>query len=157
MFAKPQAQHHWLDPLVGNWSFEHDCKMPDGSTNKTSGKMVGRSLGGLWLICESSGGNDASDRWTSIMTVGFDPAKDHYVGTFVGSMMSNIWHYEGRVDASGKRLPLKSEGPKFDGSGMCPYRDTIEMVDENTWLLISELQTDDGNWIKFMTGTHTRV
>ena len=78
MFAKPQSEHAWLQPLVGGWSFEHDCTMPDGSTNKTSGKMQCRSLGGLWLICESSGGSDESNRWSSIMTVGFDPAKGHF-------------------------------------------------------------------------------
>lgn len=157
MFAKPEAQHHWLDPLVGNWSFEHDCTMPDGSTNKTPGKMVCRSLGGLWVVCESTGSSDEGGEWSSIMTVGYDPARGRYVGTFIGSMMTNIWHYEGLVDESGKRLPLDCEGPKFDGSGTCQYRDTIEIVDNDTWLLTSELQTDDGTWVKFMTGTHTRA
>lgn len=156
MFAKPEAQHHWLDQFVGKWSFEHNCTMPDGSTNTTPGKMVCRSLGGLWLICESSGGSDDGGQWSSVMTVGFDPAKGQYVGTFVGSMMTHLWQYEGVVDASGKRLPLNCEGPRFDGNGMCPYRDTIEIVDKNTWLLLSEMQTDDGSWVKFMTGTHTR-
>ena len=53
MFAKPQSEHQWLDQLVGEWTFEHECQMPDGSTSNAPGKMTCRSLGGLWLICES--------------------------------------------------------------------------------------------------------
>lgn len=155
MFAKPQQQHQWLNQLVGQWKFEHDCSMPDGSKSTAEGQMTCRSLGGMWLICESSG--DSPDgAWSSIMTLGFDFAQDQYVGTFVGSMMANIWSYHGILDASGKRLPLNTEGPKFDGSGTCRYRDSIEIVDAETWLLISEQESDDGQWIQFMTAKHTR-
>ncbi|MCM2372725.1 DUF1579 domain-containing protein [Aporhodopirellula aestuarii] len=157
MFAKPQAEHQWLEQLVGEWSFEHDCQTPDGESMKSSGKMTCRMLGGLWVICESSGGSSADDKWSSIMTLGYDAAKKLYVGTFVGSMMDNIWPYQGVLDESGKRLPLDSEGPKFDGSGTGKFRDTIEIVDENNWRMISELQNDDGEWTKFMHGHHTRV
>lgn len=156
MFAKPQAEHQWLDQLVGNWDFEHHCRMPDGSDSITNGKVICRSLGGMWLIGESSGESAEGGSWTSIITLGFDPTQDQYVGTFVGSMMSHLWPYHGRVDSSGKRLPLASQGPKFDGTGVGQYRDTIEIVDANSWLLISELMDDNGHWVKFMEGRHVR-
>ena len=155
MFAKPQQEHQWLDQLIGSWKFEHECQMPDGSKSTAEGRMTCRSLGSLWLICESSG--DSPDGgWGSIMTLGFDPAQEQFVGTFIGSMMTNIWHYQGVLDANGKRLPLNSEGPKFDGSGIGKYRDTIEIIDADTWLFNSELQADDGTWQQFMTGKQTR-
>ncbi|MFN8709878.1 MAG: DUF1579 domain-containing protein [Planctomyces sp.] len=155
MFAKPQPEHQWLDQLVGEWNFEHDCKMPDGSRSTAQGVMTCRSLGGLWLICESTG--DSPDgAWSSIMTLGFDPAQNQYVGTFVASMMANIWPYRGVPDATGKILPLDSEGPRFDGKGIGKYRDTIEIIDANTWLFESELETVDGNWLQFMIATNTR-
>ena len=156
MFAKPQTEHQWLDQLVGNWKFAHECQMPDGKISKANGSMACRSLGGLWLICESSGDSSDGESWSSIMTLGFDPAQNQYVGTFIGSMMANIWPYHGVVDSSGKRLPLNSEGPKFDGSGHCKYRDTIEIIDKDNWLFTSELQDDDGKGVQFMTGQHTR-
>jgi hypothetical protein len=156
MFTEPQQEHRWLDQLVGSWKFEHDCQMPDGSKMTTHGTMTCRSLGGLWLICESSGSSPEGGTWSSIMTLGFDPAQNQYIGTFIGSMMAHLWPYRGVVDASGKRLPLQSEGPKFDGSGMGTYRDTIEIVDADTWLLISEFQSDDGKWQPFMSGKHMR-
>lgn len=156
MFAIPQQEHKWLDQLVGQWKFEHDCLMPDGSKSSTHGAMTCRSLGGMWLICESSGESPDGGAWSSIMTLGFDPAQSQYVGTFVGSMMANIWPYRGVLDATGKRLPLESEGPKFDGTGIGKYCDTIEIIDADTWLFISEFQSDDGSWVQFLSGKHTR-
>lgn len=157
MFAKPQAEHEWLNQLTGDWEFEHDCKMPDGTATKTGGHMNCRSLGGMWLICESSGSSGEGGTWSSIMTLGFDPVKGHYVGTFVGSMMANIWPYQGVVDGSGKRLPLLSEGPKMNGDGIGRYRDTIEIVDKNTWMFFSEFEDENSQWIQFMAGKHNRV
>lgn len=157
MFAKPQDEHHWLDQLIGEWVFEHECQMPDGPISRTPGRMLCRSLGGLWLIGESRCESAAGQAWSSIMTLGFDPERKHYVGTFIGSMMASIWHYQGVVDASGNRLPLDSEGPTFDGSGRCKYRDTIEIVDQDNWLFTSALQDDQGRWMQFMTGKHARA
>jgi hypothetical protein len=157
MFAKPQSQHQWLDQLIGEWNFEHHCRMPDGTESKSPGKMTCRSLGGMWLIAESSGDSEDTGSWSSIMTVGFDTSKNQYVGTFIGSMMSYLWPYHGVLDESGKRLALYSEGPKFDGTGIGKFRDTIEIIDANTWLFTGEKQEDDGSWTQFMTGQHVRV
>ncbi len=156
MFATPQAEHHWLNQLVGDWNFEHRCVMPDGAESVTPGKMHCRTLGGMWLICESSGQSDDGGTWGSVMTLGFDTAKNQYVGTFIGSMMTNIWHYLGVLDESAKKLPLNSEGPKFDGSGIGQYRDTIEIIDADTWRFTSEILQDDGRWVQFMDGKHVR-
>lgn len=156
MFSQPQMEHQWLDRLVGTWSFEHECTMPDGATNRAEGTIKCRSLGGLWLICESSGGSP-DEGCSSIMTLGFDPAKNQYVGTFIGSMMAHLWPYHGVLDATGQKLPLESSGPKFVGEGTCKYRDTIEIVDRETWLFTSDVQSDDGGWVPFMFGKNVRV
>lgn len=156
MFAKPQAEHLWLQQLVGQWTFEHQCEMPDGSRSTSPGKMTCRSLGDLWLIAESSGQSEPGSDWSAIMTLGFDPAKGHFVGTFVGSMMTNLWQYAGTLDAGGKILPLETEGPKMDGSGLGKFRDTIEIIDQDTWMMYSDLLTDDGSWFRFMQSKHVR-
>ncbi len=157
MFAKPQSEHQWLDQLVGEWRIAHECQMSDGSKSVAKGHMTCRSLGGLWLICESSGETVESGPWTNLMTVGFDPAQNQYVGTFIGSMMARIWPYHGVLDTTGRRLPLETEGPRFEGSGNCRYRDTIELIDPDHWMFSSEYQADSGEWVHFMTGEHVRV
>jgi len=105
------------------------------------------------LICESIGQSGEAG-WSTIMTLGFDPTKNHYGGTFIGSMMTNIWPYHGVLVETGKRLPLESEGSKFVGEGICKYRDTIEIIDQENWLFTSEYQSDEGLWVPFLSGNH---
>jgi hypothetical protein len=95
--------------------------------------------------------------WTSIMTLGFDPKKQRYVGTFIGSMMTNLWVYEGQLDASRTQLILDVEGPNFDGSGTARYQDIVEIVSKDHWILRSQILGDDGQWTQFLVGHHHRV
>lgn len=155
MFVTKQAEHAWLEQFVGSWTFVNECEMGDGKTNQTHGTATCRSLGGAWLLYECHWEGSEGAGATTITTLGYDPAQGKYVGTFVGSMMAYIWNYVGTVE-HGKRLPLYSYGPKFDGTGFCNYRDTFEAVDQDTWLFTGELQGDDGQWVQFMTQKHTR-
>jgi len=41
-----------------------------------------------------------------MMTLGYDPQKKRYLGTWIGSMMSHLWVYEVELDASGSVLTL---------------------------------------------------
>ena len=91
------------------------------------------------------------------MTLGFDPQKDRYLGTFVGSMMTHLWIYDGQLDGSGRRLVPDVEGPKFDGSGMAKYQDIVEIVGRDHWILKSQMLGDDGQWHQFMEGHHHRM
>ena len=45
------------------------------------------------------------------MTLGYDPVQKRFVGTFIGSMMTHMWIYNGTLDAAGKVLTLDTEGP----------------------------------------------
>ncbi len=155
MFGKPQEQHRGLDQFVGSWRIEQTCHTPDGKTNQVQSEMTCRMLGGLWLILDQSGTSDEGD-WTCMTTLGYDPKKNQYIGTFVGSMMTHMWEYQGQVDASGKRLPLSTVGPTFDGAGTANYRDTIEVVSADVWRFTSDMEQKDGEWSQIMAATHTR-
>ena len=52
-----------------------------------------------------------------IMTLGYDPQKKRFVGTWIGSMMTYLWVYDGELDASGKVLTLNAEGPNMQVAG----------------------------------------
>jgi hypothetical protein len=93
----------------------------------------------------------------SIMTLGYDPARKRFVGTFVGSMMTHLWLYDGALDAAGKVLTLDSEGPNFTQDGLAKYQDIIELVSDDVRTLKSQIQGDDGNWLHFMSVTYRRV
>ena len=155
MFGKPLEQHRWLEQLVGTWGVEQSCQMPSGDSSQSQSVMSCRMIGGLWLVTENKGRSDEGD-WTCILSLGYDPRQDAYIGTFIGSMMNHLWQYKGQLDLSGRRLPLVSRGPTFDNQGMANYRDTIEIVSADQWRFDSEMQHEDGQWQQIMTATNTR-
>jgi hypothetical protein len=124
---------------------------------KSSGKCTTRSLGGLWTLNEGTGEMPGGGEATSIITLGYDPAKGKFVGSFVASMMTHMWLYEGSLDASGKVLTLDAEGPSMTGDGMAKYQDIVTVENDNHWILSSQMQGPDGSWIKFMSAHYRRV
>jgi hypothetical protein len=158
MQEQPTSEHQWLHKLVGDWTFESNCSMgPDQPPMITAGTETVRSLGGLWTIGEGTMGQEEL-AGRSIMTLGYQPQTKKFVGTFVASMMSHLWPYEGTLDASRKVLTLDSEGPSFSGDGsMAKYKDAIEFVDDNHRILTSQFQLPSGEWQFFMTAHYYRV
>lgn len=157
MFASPQQEHAWFDRLLGEWTAKSECQMPDGSTHKGEGRLTCRSLGGLWLIADGAGEDPTSGPWSTQMTLGYDPAIERYVGTFIGSMMTHLFVYSGLVDSTGAKLTLDTEGPGFDGSSTAIYQDVIEVLSDDHWLLKSQTRSEDGQWTRFMEGHHRRI
>lgn len=97
------------------------------------------------------------DTATMILTLGYNPATKRYVGTWVGSMMTHMWIYDGEMDASGKVLTLNADGPSFtDPNKTAKYQDIIEIKDDNNRVLRSQVQGDDGKWFHFMTANYRR-
>lgn len=156
---EPTLEHKWLLQLLGDWEFDSECMMgPDQPPMKTTGKLTTRSLGDLWTLGEMENATPDGQGMRSLMTLGFDPAKQRFVGTFVASCMTHLWPYEGQLDAAQRVLTLDSEGPSFAGDGtMAKYHDIIEVIDQDHYLLISEHQNPDGSWTRFMNAKYTRV
>lgn len=153
MQAEPQAEHAWLHKLVGVWTCEGEADMsPDQPKVKTTGVSTVTSLGGLWTMDEGVGGVPGGDEHRSIMTLGFDPLKQKFVGTFVASMMTYLWIYEGSLDDQQKVLTLDCVGPDFSGGAeLAHYKDVIEFHSDDHRTLSSHLQGPDGTWNHFMT------
>ena len=159
MKAEPQKEHHWLQQLVGEWNYEHEAAMaPDKPKEKFTGTESVRSLGGLWTIGEGTGPMPDGGTANTLMTLGYDPQKKRFVGTFVGSMMTQMWVYEGSLDAAGKILTLDTEGPNFapGATGMTKYKDIIEFVGDDYRTLTSRMLGPDGEWHEFMTAHYRR-
>ena len=158
MQAEPQQQHKWLEKLLGNWEFESDCGSPDKPDAKMKGTETFRTLNGLWYIGEGRMEMPGGAPGTSIITLGYDPMKQRYVGTWIGSMMSNLWVYDGRLDETGNVLTLSAEGPHFGEEGkLAQYRDVIEFKSNDHRILSSHMLGEDGQWSKFMTAHYKRV
>lgn len=155
--AKPQKEHEFLQRLVGEWVMTagHDGYDPEDPAQRFTETV--RSIGGLWVIGEGSGGMPDGGRMTAVITVGFDPARGNFVGTWVGSMMTNLWVYKGWLDADGKTLTLEAEGPAFDGSGrMETYHDVMVLHDDDHRSFSGSVKQPDGSFKTFMTSEFRR-
>lgn len=156
MHAKPQDEHKWLEQLVGEWEVQMEASAgPDQPPTVHPGTDSVRSLS-VWVVCEGTMPMPDGEGRT-VMTLGYDPAKGKFVGTFIGSMMTNLWVYEGTLDASGKVLTLDADGPSFaDPTKTAKYKDAIEIVSPDHRILTSRFQGDDGTWHHFMTAHYRR-
>lgn len=155
---EPKEEHKWLAKLVGSWTCEADCGMgPDGSPIKTKGKETVRTLDGIWMVAEGVMESPSGEPGLTMMTLGFDPQKGKFIGSWVGSMMTNMWVYEGELDTGKKILTLNTTGPDFVTPGKeCKYQDIIEIVSDDHRILKSRALGPDGNWNEFMTVHYNR-
>jgi hypothetical protein len=159
MKAEPQKEHLWLQKLVGEWTFEGEGKMnPDKPPEKFKGTESVRSLGGLWILAEGQGDMPGCGAATTMMTLGYDPQKKQFVGTFMGSMMTHLWVYDGTMDADGRVLTLNTEGPNMVEEGkMTKFKDVIELKSDDHRVLTSHMLGDDGKWHGIMTANYRRT
>lgn len=158
MMAEPQAEHKWLEKLVGEWTCEGEGVMEPGKPPvKFESTETVRSIGGLWIVAEVHGEMPGCGPSTTIMTLGYDTHKERFAGTFVASMMTHMWIYDGSLNATAKVLTLDTEGPSMTAQGrMAKYRDVIEIKSDNHRVLTSHVLDEDGNWRQFMTAHYHR-
>ena len=158
MMAEPQKEHEWLQKLVGEWTYESEATMEPGKPPmRFSGTENVRSLGGLWILAEGQGEMPGGGTATMMMTLGYDPQKKRFVGTWVGSMMTYLWVYDGELDAAESVLTLNAEGPSMATEGKIEkYKDVIEFKSDKHRVLTSHMLGDDGEWHGFMTANYRR-
>lgn len=157
MQATLQKQHQWLDKLIGEWNYESECQMePDQPPSKFKGTEIVKSLGGLWIIAEGQGETPNGEMGTTIVTLGYDPQNDRYIGTFVCSMMSHLWLYNGSLNETETVLTPDTEGPSCTETALAKYQDIITFVSNDHRILTSQILGEDGNWHQFMTGHYWR-
>lgn len=159
MKTEPQAEHQWLQKLLGNWTYENEASMGPGQPLiKSTGTETFRTLGGLWFLGEGKGEMPDGNPAIMLMSLGYDPKKKRFVGSWIGSMMTHLWIYDGELDASRKVLTLNSEGPSFTSEGkMAKYQDIIEFKSDDHRTLTSRVLGDDGQWNAFMTAHYRRT
>jgi hypothetical protein len=153
--AEPQEEHRWLQRLAGDWTYEGTAIMgPDAPPETTRGEVTARPFGKLWIMIEEQADPAKRGARTNIITLGYDPKKPRFVGTFVDSGSTHLWIYDGHL--AGNTLTLESEGPAMTGTGTAMYHDVVELVDDNHWILHSLVPAEDGQWQEFMTSHYRR-
>jgi hypothetical protein len=153
MKADPTREHKWLQKFVGDWTYETEAAMEPGKPPvKMTGSESIRPLGEIWVQgAGTSQMPDGSPAETQI-TLGYDPLKKRFVGTWLGTMMAHLWVYDGELSADERTLSLNSEGPSMTEEGKrANYRDVFEFKNDNLRTLTAYVQGADGEWSQFMT------
>jgi hypothetical protein len=158
MKVEPQREHRWLQKLIGEWTYESEMPAEPGQpSQKMTGNERIRAIGEIWVQGEGTGQMADGTPATSQITLGYDPAKKRFVGTWLGSMMHHLWIYDGELSADERKLILTSDGPSMTEEGkMAKYRDVIELKNENLRSQTAFVQGDDGQWKEFMTMDYHR-
>lgn len=157
MDATPQVQHQWLDKFIGKWTSASEYQSePNGEPSKSTGTEIVRSIGGLWIVAEGESDMPDGGAGQTMMTLGFDSQLDRFVGTFIGSMMTHMWIYNGSLDATQKVLTLDTEGQNFTQTAIAKYQDIIEFVSDDYRVMKSQILMEDGTWNHFMTAHYRR-
>lgn len=157
--AEPTSKHQWLQKLVGDWTYEaHAAMAPDAPAETFSGRESVRSIGDLWIVATGEGEMPGGQAATTVLTLGYDPRTQRYVGTWVGSMMTHLWIYEGEMSPDDRILTLRSEGPDMVTKGeMAAYKDVVELRGDDQRILTSYRLEDDGRWTEVMYADYRRV
>lgn len=158
MHTEPQQEHRWLQRIIGDWDMEAECVMAPGEPpTKTKSFEQVKPIGDLWVLGEGEGEMPGGGKAVSRITLGYDPQKKKFVGTFVASMMPNLWLYEGTLDTSGQVLTLDSEGPSMaDDGSLAKYQDIFTIKSDDHRVMTSRVLGPDGRWTEFMTANYRR-
>ncbi|MCA8977024.1 MAG: peptide-methionine (S)-S-oxide reductase MsrA [Planctomycetes bacterium] len=155
---EPRAEHRWLQQLVGDWTMTSQAPAgQDGASASMPFTESVRSIGGLWIQGEHRS-DFGGTPFTGLMTLGYDPRQQAFVGTWIDTTSSHLWIYRGSLDAERNILTLHAEGPRMDDpTRLAQFRDVLELVTPDHRTLTSSIQGEDGSWTEFMQADYRRA
>lgn len=129
--AKLTAPHKMLASLVGSWTTKTTAWMgPDQPAMESTGTCEQTMLlGGRYLRQEYSG-EMMGDTFTGINLIGYDNHTKKYVSTWIDSMSTGIYYFEGTASEDGRVITQESS---LDDPvrGPIMWRSVTTIIDEN--------------------------
>jgi hypothetical protein len=154
--ATPGAPHKRLAKLEGSWTTQTRAWMEPGqppteSTGSCEQKML---LNGCYLQQEYRG-DMMGQPFTGINLIAFDNHTKKYVSTWIDSMSSGIYVFEGAADANRKTITQEC---RYDDpvKGPSVWRSTTRFVNDNKVEYEMYLKPKRGREEKMMEMTLTR-
>jgi hypothetical protein len=151
----PQPEHGLLKRFAGAWTFEKKSTPRDGSPSQNlgSGEMRGELLGAFFVVCRWSGNIYETD-FSAVQTLGYDVDKEEYSGSWVDSIMSYRWQFNGSLESEGNELVIVASGPG-PGGGTTTFRERYQFNSANSITVVAEILQDE-QWVTFMSTQLTR-
>jgi len=144
---KPQAEHEWLQQFVGEWESKTESHLdPDREPEISTAVERIRPLGRFWIVNEIDAVMFGAP-FHGIQTLGYDPKKKTFVGTWVDSVSSFVWTYQGKLNRERTALTFYSEGPcPNTPDRLTKIKDVLEIIDKNHKLYASYILDNHGDW-----------
>ncbi len=128
----PGEAHKLLSRMAGTWntltrSWTEPGKPPVESSGVCEQRMI---LGGRYLQQECSG-DMMGTPFTGIGVTGYDNHTRKFVSTWIDSMSTAVWYFDGPAEADGKSFTQKA---RYDDPvrGPMEWRSVCRLVDDNT-------------------------
>ena len=153
--ATPGASHTLLSKMEGEWHVRSTCWMEPGSPVESSGTSVQKMiLDGRFLQQEFSGEMMGSP-FSGVGYLGYDNHKGKYVSTWMDTMGTGIYYFEGTASGDGRTI---NQTCNYDDpvQGPVKWRSVTRLVDDDT--LEFEMYTTNagGKEEKMAEMTYTR-
>lgn len=154
--ATPGAPHKQLEGAVGSWTTQSKSWMdpsqpPMESSGSCEQKMV---LGGRFLQQECTG-SLMGNPYTGIGVTGYDNHTKKYVSTWMDSMGTGLYFFEGTGSPDGKTVNMTGS---YDDpiEGPMKYRTVTKFMDNNTHVFEMYGTGKSGKEAKLFEITYTR-
>ena len=124
----PSKEHEILMKDVGEWSITGKMLLPNGFQEFTGEEKV-EAIGKFWTVSHYS--SDVFGGLKGSATIGFDPLKKQFVGTWVDSFQPAVTQMQGTYDEKTKTMTFATTGRGLDGKPL-PGKIVIHYQDENS-------------------------
>ena len=154
--AAPGAPHELLAGMAGSWNARSKMWMEPGKPPmETSGTCEQRMiLGGRYLRQEFTG-DMMGTTFNGLGITGYDNHKESYVSTWMDSMSTAIFFFEGTAGPDGKTI---TQTCRYDDpvKGPLKWRSVTKIVDHDTHLFEMFVTDKSDKEEKMMEITYTR-
>lgn len=150
---RPGKEHAFLAERVGDWKLDMSFREPGGPWMKMSGtEKVEMTLGGFWQKATLNATMEMGPMkipFTGIGTLGYDPTKKKYVGTWLDSMSPWLATMEGDYDPKTKTLSMMSThvDPTTGKREPMIVETVFKSADEATFRMIHPKKDDGKDWV----------
>ncbi len=154
---QPTPEHHRILSTVGAWKVACKFYMQPGQPPlETEATDTVEALGPFWTLSRFEG-SMMGQPFSGVTTLGYEPAQQRFVSTWVDTMMPHLWYFTGGFIEDGKVLELKGQAPSMGGEGTAPWRITHTFESPDTMTLRMFTTLPDGPEVMTMENTYTRM
>lgn len=157
MMMEPTEHHKLLAKAVGTWDADMTMWMagPDGEATKTKGTETVEMFGEFWSVGQLKY-DFMGMPVTGRSTIGYDPAKNKFVGTWIDTTSAFAAQMSGDYDKETKTFTYMGEMPGPDGN-TSPFKIIERHTDDDNKTFEMHMQSPGSDeLVKFMEIKYSR-